>query len=99
MDFWKIIILWNQSSLGNIKVLDNDCIDAADPDCTGSRRVNVYCISDIDCSGDYFADNIKSIITEGRPWGGVLIRVLRAFSLQKRKDRLIDETIWKRPIK
>ena len=60
MDIWKIIILWNQSCLGNIKASGNGSIVAT---------IDIHSISDIDCSGHCCTDFIKGIISKKQEIG------------------------------
>ena len=64
MDIWEIIILWNQSRLGNIKASGNGCIVAPGADRDGYRRIDIHSISDIDCSGNCCIDFVKSITSK-----------------------------------
>lgn len=62
LDFWKIIIIWNQSGLGNLKVFVYNCIVASDTNWDGGRWIDLHSISDIDCGSNYFIDCTKGII-------------------------------------
>lgn len=65
LDFWKIIIIWNQSGLGNLKVFAYNCIAASDTDRDGDRWIDLHSISDFDCGSNCFIDSTKSIMKSG----------------------------------
>lgn len=61
MDIWKIIILWNQSRLGNIEAFGNGCIVAPGADRDGYWWIDIHSISDIDSNGNCCIDLVKGI--------------------------------------
>lgn len=57
----KIVFLWDQSCLGNIKVLVHHCATASVFDRAGHRRADLYSISDTVCSWDSINIFFKSV--------------------------------------